>query len=940
MEQETTFIRNHGSQNVLSDLLMSLEECEKFYFTVAFMTFGGVQLLVQKLNELKERGVHGKILTSTYQQFSEPKAIEKLQSFKNIEVRLYDEPIEGGLHAKGYLFMRGNWVEVYIGSSNLTPSALRQKIEWNVKLIKSVDDAMVKEILADYQTLWERAGILTEEKLEKYRQSYQKYQLFKKENVMEIDHVAKSEIPQPNSMQQLAMERLRRLREKGESKALVIAATGAGKTYMSAFDVAQVNPNRMLFLVHREDILYRAKETFEYVLGKTGKKMGIYTSNVKEVEADYLFSTVQTMSRHFKNYARDSFDYLIVDEAHHIGGETYQQLLNYFTPKFLLGMTATPERCDDFNIFDCFDGHVALEVRLRDALEQRLIVPFHYFGIRDIDGVDLSNIKADQIHELTKRLKVNERVSFILEQMDLYGHDGRYRKGIGFCASIEHAEYMTKKFNEASVPSVCLTGNHSPKERQVMMNRLACDEDPLEMIFTVDIFNEGIDIPSINTVLMLRPTQSPIIFIQQLGRGLRKNEDKEFLTVLDFIGNHKKSFLMAIALSGDRFYDKDSLKVAVATNFAGHLGDSFVTLDAISKEQILSQLENEKFNSMMYLKEAYAEFKRMKRGQIPYMLCDYLGCEGAPDPLAFVKKSKTYLQFIYQVEKDLFLESVLSHDTFVKVLKEWSSQLPLKRPYEFILMKYLLNHREVMTLNQELATREILKYVDSVSPTSVTHALECLGQTYYDLSDQAQYVQTFDWIGGTLVTLPVFNQLRSVPHFKTYLDDVLTYGLVRYQEEFSTADYGDPFLKLYETYSMREVAKVANYNKKHSAFRGSGLLTYKNNFFLFVELHKEKDIKESINYDDCLTSSRTFQWQSPNKTTQESPQGQNLIKNVERQIHLHLFVRKFKKLDGDVQPYIYLGKANTLSASGNNPITLQLELEHEIPPQLYRELSY
>lgn len=189
------------------------------------MTFGGVQLLVQKLNELKERGVHGKILTSTYQQFSEPKAIEKLQSFKNIEVRLYDEPIEGGLHAKGYLFMRGNWVEVYIGSSNLTPSALRQNIEWNVKLIKSVEDAMVKEILADYQTLWERAGILTEEKLEKYRQSYQKYQLFKKENVIEIDHVAKSEIPQPNSMQQLAMERLRRLREKGESKALVIAAT-------------------------------------------------------------------------------------------------------------------------------------------------------------------------------------------------------------------------------------------------------------------------------------------------------------------------------------------------------------------------------------------------------------------------------------------------------------------------------------------------------------------------------------------------------------------------------------------------------------------------------------------------------------------------------------------------------------------------------------------
>ena len=224
--------------------------------------------------------------------------------------------------------------------------------------------------------------------------------------------------------------------------------------------------------------------------------------------------------------------------------------------------------------------------------------------------------------------------------------------------------------------------------------------------------------------------------------------------------------------------------------------------------------------------------------------------------------------------------------------------------------------------------------------TSVIHALECLGQKYYDTSEASQYVRTFDYVGDTLITLPVFNQLRAVPHLKAYLDDVLTYGIVRYQEAFSTIDYGEPFLKLYETYTMKEVAKVANYNKKHSAFRGSGLLTYKNDFFLFIDLHKEEDIKESINYEDRLISPQTFQWQSPNKTTQDSPQGQNLIKNVERQIHLHLFVRKFKQIDGDIQPYIYLGKGNTVSFSGNKPITLQLELEHEIPAQLYKELSY
>lgn len=295
----------------------------------------------------------------------------------------------------------------------------------------------------------------------------------------------------------------------------------------------------------------------------------------------------------------------------------------------------------------------------------------------------------------------------------------------------------------------------------------------------MDIFNEGIDIPAINSILMLRPTQSPIIFIQQLGRGLRKHQSKEFLTILDFIGNHSKSFLTAIALNGEKFYDKDSLKVAVSAGFSNIPGESFIVLDSISKEQILQQLDTENFNSMKYLREMYQEFKRMNFGQIPYMLVDYLKYEGAPDPVTFIKKEKTYLQFISKIEKDSSINSLLQFEEFIKVLKEWSLQLPLKRPYEFIVLKYLLNHPNQNHIDLSIAEYEILKYVESVNDVNVKHALQCLGQMYYDTSEVNQYLKLGEYIGDTFIITPQFNQLRLAPHFKMYLEDVLNYGLIQ-----------------------------------------------------------------------------------------------------------------------------------------------------------------
>ena len=351
------------------------------------------------------------------------------------------------------------------------------------------------------------------------------------------------------------------------------------------------------------------------------------------------------MSNHLEDFKQDEFEYMIIDEAHHASGPSYEKVMDYFRPKFLLGMTATPERCDEGNIFDIFGNNVALEVRLREALELELVIPFHYFGITDIEGIDLSDVKLQDVDEITKRLKVNERVDFIIEKMEFYGYDGDKRKGVGFCASIDHAEYMATEFNKRGIKSICLTGDNSADEREGYIKKLEADEDGLEVIFTVDIFNEGVDIPSINLVLMLRPTSSPIIFIQQLGRGLRKHKEKSFLTVLDFIGNHKKIFLIALALNGAKYYDKDSLKVAVATQFGNIPGCTNIQMDRIAQERILEQLTEENFNSMKYLKEEYLEFKKLNSGRIPYFLMDFIKYDGAPDPLKFLNKEKTYIGF-------------------------------------------------------------------------------------------------------------------------------------------------------------------------------------------------------------------------------------------------------------------------------------------------------
>lgn len=927
-----SLVLNDSFNTIFNEINSSLETCNKFYFNVAFINYGGFQLFIKTMKELEEKSVEGKIITSTYLNFTEPKAIRKMKEFSNIDLKVYGDVKTRGFHSKAYIFEYDEYYKIIIGSANMTGSALKNNIEWNIKVISKKEDNFSSEVLSEFTKLWDSLEIVTDDFLDRYEAFIK---TMKASDKIQQNFIYQYEASiKPNSMQKLAIEKLNDIRLSGETKGFVIAATGTGKTYMSAFDVYQVKPNKVLFLVHREDILRKAEESFKRVLGSKIDS-GLFTGTEKNDNAKYLFSMMQTMNNHYEMFDREEFDYIIIDEAHHATSATYQRLLDYFKPKFLLGMTATPERTDGADIFELFDNNVAVEVRLQQALEDGLIVPFHYFGITDINCIDLENVNLDNISEVSKRLKVHERVEYIIEQMNLYGFQGETLKCLGFCVDRDHARYMSEEFNKKGIVSVSLTGNDDVNTRDLYTRRLEDNDNPLQVIFTVDIFNEGVDIPSVNMVLLLRPTNSPIVFIQQLGRGLRKSEDKEYLTVLDFIGNYNRAYLIAIALKGSRYYDKDGLKVSVHNNFADLPGEVYVQMDEIAKERILNQLNMENFQAFKYLKEEYLTFKIQNSGRIPYFMMDYLKYEGSPNPLRYLKREGTYIDFLSKVEKGIDFSDYLYDVDFMKALKYLSDLLPIKRPHEFVIIKMLLNTEELCISDVRV---KIERYIHGVTTSSISHAIATLNFNYYDSAQKKRWLQLVESEHMSIKATSEFEKIKQNKKTLAYIEDILNYGLYRYQREFTSTTYHSPFFELYKGYTMQETALLSEYEKTHTSFRGSGLCKNGNQYFLFIDLHKDANVKESINYKDKFIDRLSFQWESPNNTAQTSETGKNIIFNEERDIHLHLFIRKFSSVDGVAQSYIYFGEANTISYENERPIKVILRLEHEVPVDIYNEL--
>ena len=520
----------------------------------------GITPLLQTLKELEKRNIPGEILTTNYLNFSEPRALEKINSLSNITLKMFDvERAAEGFHTKGYIFKKDEIYRIIIGSSNITSAALTSNREWNTKLLSTEQGEMAKEIVAEFRELWNSSyALFYDEFYENYKERYKiiKHQreIAKEQEITSIE----SYKLKPNSMQVKFITNLRKIVESGEQRALLISATGTGKTFASAFAMRELGYKRVLFLVHRGQLARQTKKSYEKVFGKS-VSMGLVGAGYHEYDADYIFATVQTLNRdeHLLQYEKDAFDCIILDEAHHVPANTYQKVMKHFTPKLWLGMTATPDKRDDNmegrNVYELFNYQIAYEIRLQQAMEENLLCPFHYFGITDLSIIgDAENASRD-----FSMLTSDERVKHIISQADYYGYSGEKVKGLIFCSSIKETEELSEKFNQIMNPStghkfrtIALNGNASESERQAAFERLAMNEDeatddnqPLDYIFSVEILNEGVDIVEVNQVIMLRPTQSPIVFIQQLGRGLRKAKGKEYVVILDFIGNYYKLYM-------------------------------------------------------------------------------------------------------------------------------------------------------------------------------------------------------------------------------------------------------------------------------------------------------------------------------------------------------------------------------------------------------------
>ncbi|MFT7158838.1 MAG: superfamily II DNA or RNA helicase, partial [Parvicella sp.] len=563
-------------QKVLSTILHELENCNQFFISVAFVTTSGVAAIINTLKELEDREIKGEILVSQYLNFTQPEALKKLLQFKNIDLRI---ATTGNAHTKGYIFKTKEHYNLIVGSSNLTAQALSTNKEWNIKVSALNDSSIVEKVLREFHSDFDKGTPVTKEYILSYEEIYQNQFLINQKN--KLGNFAKSQVQMsPNSMQLEALENLKNLRAERKNKALIISATGTGKTFLSAFDAKAFNSKRLLFVVHRLTIAKDSLNTFRSVFGND-KTMGLYSGSKIDLDCDFVFSTIQTISKanHLAKFTKDHFDYIIIDETHRSGADSYLKLIEYFEPKFLLGMTATPERTDGNDIFQLFDHNIAYEIRLSRAMEEEMLSSFHYYGITDL-SIDKTEVdKKSEFNYLVS----SERVKHIIEKANFYGSDNGITRGLIFCSRKNEAVELSGLFNSQGFKTVALTGDSSEEERASSIEKIETDNlsEKLDFIFTVDIFNEGIDIPKINQIIMLRPTESAIIFIQQLGRGLRKVDGKSYLTVIDFIGNYVKNYLIPIALYGDTSYNKDSLRKLITEGSRMIPGASTINFDEI-----------------------------------------------------------------------------------------------------------------------------------------------------------------------------------------------------------------------------------------------------------------------------------------------------------------------------------------------------------------------
>lgn len=909
---EHQFLTNYTDITFLDKIKDNLRHCKSFDFSVSFIKKAGLVLLFKDIEAAVERGCKGRIITSTYQNFTD---IESLKSFyalmgrcSNFQCHLDYESFHGtdystlGYHSKGYLFEFDDHRELVIGSSNITRYALLKNIEWDVSVKDYFVNGAYDDALKEFEEKWDATELLNAELIVKYAQRLS-YAIER----WDMDYDLSASKIKPNYMQKKALKELNRYRAIGVNRALTIASAGSGKTYLAAFDALNFNPKRSLYIVHEGSILRKSLETFQEVFGKN-VSYGIYSGTSKESDADFVFATNITMCKTLELFSKNEFDYIIIDECHHATAETYKKIIGYFEPEFLLGLTATPERLDNQDVFELFDHNVPYELRLRDAIANDLVVPFKYFGIRDklVDYGLTGNEERRMIAQMAKE----DHCDFIAEQIERHRPQGKL-KALAFCRNVTHARMMCEALGER-YHTAYLTGRNDIGERVRAYNDLQNDAHNLEILFTVDILNEGVDIPGVNMVLFLRPTESTTIFIQQLGRGLRKYTNKEYVTVLDFIGNsYKRSVQIAFALgslSENFVMEKRLLASLVQDDFTAlGLADYGVEIhiDDLSKEEILEYIDKENFNALKYLKQDYFNFKKYIGSEFYPRHVDYINNDCAPDLIRFMsiktrgKKNCSYYNFLRGIGEEnlpVFTEKQID---FINYL---SGLLPLVRVHEYQIVKLLLDGPKTY--------RDIVMYltetVQGFVPAELEHAL-----TYLQFVEKDKDILR--------LSVPMDDQLLE------YMQDLIEYGLIRY-----VIDNGNETgFKLWLNYRMDQVQLKLLKNPGNIMV---GTYYYDDYVVIFASLKKDLEEANKLNYKDKFLQPDLFQWESMTNLPQSH------LEKLMKSTFAHVFIRKMTTENGLVLPFTYVGKgkmSNPRKTDGDNGTYLfDIHMENELPEYL------
>ena len=912
-ESDPTFspslLSNSHGRKVLTAIEKEMKGCDDLFISVAFITMGGIAPLLGTLKDLEKQGTHGRILTTDYLMFSEPRALDKLSSLSNLDVRIFKTGENNvGFHTKGYMFHNRDNLRIIVGSSNLTQDAITKNHEWNTRLISSMAGAYAKDVEAEFNDLWDSSVCY-----EEYRNEYANLYENSRQEREEIKHLTRtldlgySQVLQPNSMQELFSINIEEIIRAGGKRAMLISATGTGKTYASAFAIRRLfsenilKGKKALFLSHREQINRQALKSYKRIFGKNIPMELLSGTNndiSKARSASFLFSTMNMMAKEHirEQFGPQEYSVIVLDECHRSGAESYQKIIGYFHPELLLGMSASPERTDNFDVFQLFDHNIACEVRLQQALENEMLCPFHYYGITDleIEGEDNSDLRR------FRHLISDKRVKYILERAEYYGFSGDRVKGLVFCSRKDEAKELSYKFNETGrYRTIMLSGDDSQQVREDAIERLVSDSrlDRLDYIFTVDIFNEGVDVPEINQVILLRPTESPIIFVQQLGRGLRKAEGKEFVIVLDFIGNYQTNYMIPIALSGDRTGNKDNIRRSLMEGNNLIKGASTIYFDEIARDRIYKSIDAADLNQIRLLKKEYQSLK-YKLGRIPHL--KEFDEMGELDPLRLIDKKGSYQAFLRDYEDD-FTEkwSDKQYQILEFLSRKFASGM---RIHELALLRILIDEPESPNLWEKLLVNRYGLTLDVKTRASVVSVLS--GEFF---RGERFHIALAHEDKGVFCLSDLFKKALQNKAFHDAVRELLEFGIYRHNRDYAHLYAGTQF-NLYKKYTYAEVCWLLNWKKEEVSLNIGGYKydSYSKTYPIFINYEKDEDITATTKYEDRFTDPSSLTAISKSRRTVDSEDVQNAIHSEERGILMPLFVRKNKD-DQTSKEFYFLG---------------------------------